>query len=331
MDACSNVRDLAHVAELLHAGDRYMIVPHVQPDPDAYGAAFGLALLLEGLGKTTYVYSDEPVPVGCAFLTAYHAIHQEFPADVDQWTTIFVDGGERKRQPAPVRTRDVWLNLDHHEGNDLHATWIFSDTGAAATSEIVARLNAHLGAEMTAAAASCLYSGILFDTRSAFVTDRCTPSLYRLVADLVAAGAKPDQLNRDMNEQMSMGDFRLYGAALSHLRTAMGGRIVYTGLTRAMFDESGGTDQAMEMLTLNLPKVAGGEVYILFRELVDGSVKISLRSKGRVHVNEVAKLFEGGGHKYAAGARSSKGMAEAQADLIAACEVAIGKQLGVVS
>lgn len=328
MDPCSNVRDLAHVAELLRSRDRFVIVPHVQPDPDAYGSAFGLALLLEGLGKTTHVYHDEPVPVGCQFLTAYHPVHDTFPPDLDQWAIIFVDGGERKRQPEPVRDLPVWLNLDHHEGNDLHATWVYSDTGAAATSEIVARLNDALGAPLTAAAASCLYAGILFDTRSGFITDRCTAALYRLVADLVAAGAKPDAVNRAMNEQMSMGDFRLYGAALAGLRTAMDGKVVYTGLSRAMFVETGGTDQAMEMLTLNLPKIAGGEIFALFRELEDGTIKVSLRSKGRVAVNAVAKQFEGGGHRFAAGARSRKGMAEAQADLIAACEAAITEALG---
>ena len=56
MDAVSTVRDLDHVASLLVANDRYLIVPHVAPDPDAYGSTCALALMLRQLGKTVVLY-----------------------------------------------------------------------------------------------------------------------------------------------------------------------------------------------------------------------------------------------------------------------------------
>jgi phosphoesterase RecJ-like protein len=185
---------------------------------------------------------------------------------------------------------------------------------------VIARLVGPLGIELTEPIASCLFTGMLFDTRNGFITDKCDQELFETVGRLVAAGARPDQLNRQMNEQMSMADFKLYGEALSGISTAMGGQIVYVTLTRAMMDAAGGGDQAMEMLTLNLPKIAGGEIYLLFKEASDGSIKVSLRSKGRLAVNEVAKRFNGGGHKFAAGARFQLPMAEAVKTLIAACE-----------
>lgn len=327
MDTVSTVRDLAHVAELLRSHDRYVIVPHVAPDPDAFGAACGLAVLLSRLGKTVKVYTDEEIPHNCQFLNGYFPIDNTLPEPTG-WKLIFVDGGDQRREPAPVRGWSTWMNLDHHLENGEFAEWIYVDTKAAASSLIIARLAAALGVPLDEASASCLFTGLLFDTRGGFITDKCTPEVFEIVGRLVEAGARPDHLNRLLNEQMSMGDFRLYGEALAKLATAFEGRIVYTYLTRAMIAETGGTEQAMEMLTLNLPKIAGGEVYLLFKETEEGPIKISLRSKGRLAVNAIAKQFDGGGHKFASGAKVDLPMPAAIAAVVAASEKAVREELG---
>lgn len=326
MDSVSNVRDVAHLAELLRENDNYLIVPHVAPDPDAFGAACGLAVLLKRLGKTVKVYTDEVIPDNCQFLNDYFPISHELPAP-ENVKLIFVDGGELHRAPAPVREWQHWMNIDHHMGNGLFATWIYVDTAAAASSLLVARLADPLGVGLDTASASCLFTGLLFDTRNGFITDKCTPEVFHTVGRFVEAGARPDHLNRLLNEQMSMGDFRLYGEALARLGTAANGKVVYTHLTRAMVEETGGGDQAMEMLTLNLPKIAGGEIFLLLKESADGLIKISLRSKGRMNVNEVAKQFNGGGHKFASGAKFTGSMEDAIKALVAASEKAVAEEL----
>lgn len=328
MDAVSNVRDLSHIAELLKANDHYVIVPHVAPDPDAFGAACGLALVLDRLGKQVTVYTDEAVEANYRFLGEYFPISHDLPDPAGK-KLIFVDGGEHKRMPAPVREWQTFMNIDHHLENGQFAEWIYVDTAAAATSLLVARIAEAAGVALDEAIASCLFTGLLFDTRNGFITDKCTPEVYHTVGRLVEAGARPDHLNRLLNEQMTMGDFRLYGEALAGLKTALDGKIVYTALTRAMLEETGGSDQAMEMLTLNLPKIAGGEIYVLFKESESGQIKVSLRSKGRLAVNEVAKQFNGGGHKFAAGAKFDLPMAEAVKTLITACEAAVRQELSL--
>lgn len=330
MDAVSNVRGLAHVAELLKEHDRYLIVPHVQPDPDAFGSTIGLACLLRKLGKTAIVFSDEAMPVNCRFLADYHPVTETLPADAADWKLVFLDGGERGRQLQTVRDWPTWMNIDHHQDNGRYAEHVYVDTLSASTSSIVADLAEHLGVALDEASASSLYVGVLFDTRGGFITDRCTGDLYRTVARLVDAGARPDVLNQRLNEQLAFNDFQLYGAALAQLRTSADGKIVYTALTRAMMEATGGGDQAMELLTLHLPKIAGGEVYLLFKESEPGKIKVSLRSKGRVEVNQVAKRYGGGGHKFAAGARFEKPLEEAIAELVPACEEAVRAQLAAV-
>ncbi|MEB3196687.1 MAG: bifunctional oligoribonuclease/PAP phosphatase NrnA [Candidatus Sericytochromatia bacterium] len=331
MDAVSNVRDLAHVAELLKAHDRYLIVPHTAPDPDAFGSTCGLARLLTRMGKQVTLFCDEPVPESCRFLTRWFPVVDRPPTDAADWRLVFLDGGERHRQIASVREWPTWMNLDHHLDNGRFAEWIYVDTEAAATSLIVAQLQPHLDVPLDAETASCLFTGILFDTRGAFVTDRCDGALFRTVANLVEAGARPDQINRELHEQLSRTDLQVFGEALTGLQTSLGGRIVYACLTAEMLKGGEGSDQAVELLTQQLPRVRGGEVYLLFKESEEGRIKVSLRSKGNVPVNTLAKQFGGGGHRYASGARFEATMEQALARLLPACEAAVQAHLASLS
>jgi phosphoesterase RecJ-like protein len=55
---------------------------------------------------------------------------------------------------------------------------------------------------------------------------------------------------------------------------------------------------------VDLPRsIRGVEISILYMELPDGRFKLSLRSKGTVNVERVARAFGGGGHINAAGCR----------------------------
>jgi phosphoesterase RecJ-like protein len=114
------------------------------------------------------------------------------------------------------------------------------------------------------------------------------------------------------------------------METRLDGQVVYTCLTLEMQEAATDSDQAMELVTQHLPRIQGGEVYVLFKEAEKELVKVSLRSKGRIAVNEIAKQFGGGGHKFASGLRIRAPLAEAMAQLLPACERAVREQLSGV-
>lgn len=323
MDKVSTVRGLDHVAELLKAHDKFMVVPHVQPDADAYGATVALSLMLQSLGKDVVRHSDEPVPFNCGFLNALDPVLHELPADHGERLMIFCDGGEKHRAPKSVRHLDCWMNLDHHEGNDSWATHVYSDTEAAATSLIVQQLAVPLGVTLNAAMGTALFAGLLFDTRGGFITDRCTPEVFQAAAACVAAGAKPDHVNRELNERLAFPEAQLYGAALGRARLAAGGKLVMVAVTKAESDAAGGGDAAFELLTQHLPKIDGGEIFVLLRERHPQEVKLSFRSKGRLTVLDLAKRFNGGGHAFAAGGRFDGDLEQAQAAIAEAAEAVL--------
>ena len=99
--------------------------------------------------------------------------------------------------------------------------------------------------------------------------------------------------------------------ALSHLKYECDGKLAWFVLTSEMFEKH----QACRWDTEGFPELSrtikGVEVSLMFTELSDNEIKISLRSKGKIIINTVAQMFGGGGHNFAAGARINKSLHDA--------------------
>ena len=72
-----------------------------------------------------------------------------------------------------------------------------------------------------------------------------------------------------------------------------------------------------------LRSIAGVEVVAMLKERFDGAVKCSLRARGQVDVQAIARLFGGGGHTKAAGATLELPLAEAERALEQAVDQAL--------
>jgi phosphoesterase RecJ-like protein len=77
--------------------------------------------------------------------------------------------------------------------------------------------------------------------------------------------------------------------------------------------------------------IEGVRMALLFRELSQGRIKVSLRSVGQVDVAAFAKAFGGGGHTKAAGLSLAGSLAEVQSTVLSAARAylaANGKRHG---
>ena len=105
--------------------------------------------------------------------------------------------------------------------------------------------------------------------------------------------------------------------ALSSLRTELNGKVSVLVLTKEMLNECGATIEDCDGLVEEARGIEGTVIAVLLRELDDGW-KISLRSKiGKYDVNSIAMLFGGGGHKNAAGFKTSGSITEIESAVIA--------------
>jgi phosphoesterase RecJ-like protein len=176
-------------------------------------------------------------------------------------------------------------------------------------------------------AASCLLVGLATDT-GGFRFSNATPRAHFAAAALIEEGASPELVSRWVYESQSEGSVRLLGRMLATLELTAGGKVASAFLTREMFSAAGAVGGDSENI-VDVPRsIAGVEAVALLREVGEGEWKVSLRSRGDVDVQSVARRHGGGGHRNAAGCRASGDLAAARElfvrELVAALDAADG-------
>ena len=92
---------------------------------------------------------------------------------------------------------------------------------------------------------------------------------------------------------------RLLGAALSALQRE--GPLVWIWATQEQMERTCAIEEDCEGIVNYALSIGDAEVAVFFRELPNGRFRVSLRSKGRMDVSEIAEEFGGGGHACASG------------------------------
>jgi phosphoesterase RecJ-like protein len=158
-----------------------------------------------------------------------------------------------------------------------------------------------LGVELSPEIARAAFVALATDT-GWFRFASTSSETLRLAARLVAAGAVPDQLYRQLYEHETLARLQLIGRTMARARTELGGRLIYTWIERADFEATGAVPSDTEdVINLTL-SVGGTEVAVILAEQTGGGFKISFRSRCQLDCSRVAERFGGGGHKAAAGA-----------------------------
>ncbi|MEL7060808.1 MAG: bifunctional oligoribonuclease/PAP phosphatase NrnA [Acidobacteriota bacterium] len=292
--------------ELLERGQRFVITSHLNPDGDAVGTSLGMARLLRARGRDTRVWLHDPPPPIFAPLDGFDAIHvgPEAPAWLgDRDTAIFFECPTLDRNGLARHLEQlVMLNIDHHLGNSMYGTVNWVEPEAPAVGEMTWRLAEALGVGLDAHTADALYLALETDT-GGFRFGNATPQAFEAAAGLVRAGASPERVSQWIHESRSPAALRLLGETLSSLELHREGSIATVWIDRSMFERTGAVPSDTEGLVDYPRSVRGVDAVAFFRELPDGGVKGSLRSRGAIDVESVARAEGGGGHRNAAGFR----------------------------
>ncbi|MCZ6507594.1 MAG: bifunctional oligoribonuclease/PAP phosphatase NrnA, partial [Acidobacteria bacterium] len=215
------------------------------------------------------------------------------------------------------------INLDHHLGNELYGESNWVDTGAPALGEMIYRLAGALGVAVDAATATGLYTAVMTDT-GGFRFANTTAETFKVAAALVRDGARPEQVSQWVYESQSEATVRLLGEMLHSLELHHGGRIATVALLDEMFERAGATAADAEDLVDHPRSIAGVDAVALLRQLGPGRFKGSLRSRGDVDVEVIARSYGGGGHKNAAGFEATGAVEDLTAALVESLRDALG-------
>ena len=317
--------------EIVRRCRRFVLTTHVRPDGDALGSELAMAGILEALGKDVLVCNAFAVPPNLRFLDPGHKLKQlgvdvsaEQLADYEVLIVLDTTAWAQLGEMGDVirNTRAVKLVLDHHvSGDDLGAE-LFKDTDAEATGRLVVEAADQLGVKLTPEIARAAFVALTTDT-GWFRFSSTTAETFRLAGRLVAAGAAPDQLYKQLYENDTHARLQLIGRALGHAQTELGGRLIHTWLDQSDFAATGALPSDSEDIINMMLSVGGTEAAVILVEQAGGGSKISLRSRCQVDCSRVAELFGGGGHKKAAGAFLDEPLESARTKILDAVRAAM--------
>lgn len=312
--------NLKKIIQRINQQDSFVITAHENPDGDSLGSLLALTLALQKIGKNAVPCVPDNIPEKYTFLPGCEKIRKTVPADV-KGDLIVLDCNELMRTGEyldMVSARfPVKINIDHHQGKSDFADLDYHDPEACATGELVAILLKEMGVELDKQIATNLYAAITTDTGS-FAYKSTRPLTHKIAADLLATGIDQSEISEKVFQMRSFAELRLIGQSLMHLEKGWNGKAAWISLTDEMIYYNG-----MELDTEGIVNYAryiyGVEIGILFKQIDDRKVKVSFRTSQNIRADLLAGLFQGGGHKQAAGCTVSGSLEKVKEAVL--CEV----------
>jgi phosphoesterase RecJ-like protein len=199
----------------------------------------------------------------------------------------------------------------------------YVDASAAATGELVFELAIANGWPLTQAAARGLYVAILTDT-GGFRFSNTQPRTLRIAAELLETGLDPERIYLDVYARAPEGRPRLFAEALQTLVVEPDYGLAWVTVPPGAIERLGVSSDDLDGVVEFPRSIDGVRMALLFREVSQGRIKVSLRSVGSVDVAAFAKEFGGGGHTKAAGLALQGSLADVQHAVLTAARSYLG-------
>jgi phosphoesterase RecJ-like protein len=311
--------------ELLSSPSKILITTHHKPDADALGSSLALRGYLLKKGHTVSVVTPTDYPAFLNWMSGNDEViifeGNEAKANklCEEADIIFcLDFNALSRinkfGESVRKAKAKKVLIDHHLEPENFADFSFSDINSAATAQLVYEIITNLGDNklIDIPIGECIYAGIMTDTGS-FRHPSTNKQVHLITAELIDKGVNTSRVHQLIYDNNTETRLRFLGFALSEklvvLKEFHTAYMTLNGNELSRFDSKTGDTEGLVNYALSISGVTMAAVII---ERPDG-IKMSFRSNGEFSVNDFArKHFEGGGHKNAAGGRSSLSLKETE-------------------
>lgn len=310
-------KEFIRLRQFIAKSKNIVLTTHLTPDGDAIGCELAMYSYLKAKKKNVSIINHSVTPDNLIFLDQKKIINvfskQKTKNEqlINKADIIFIlDTNEYSR----INSLEQYLKeakakkicIDHHLGIEKNSfDLIISKIEYPATSQIIYEFLINEGKKyITPFVATALYTGIMTDTGS-FRYPRTDEKTFLICADLIKKGADPVYIYDKAYCNIAAGKVKLLSRFINSFTFHFNGTVIIGKVTRKDFCDFHSDVQDVEGFStflMNIKNVKAGFVLV---ELKD-TIKMSFRSKGNIPINEFAKLYEGGGHKNAAGATVPK-------------------------
>ena len=290
------------IANELKGINTVAIAGHVRPDGDCVGSCMGLYLYL----KENYpdiaadVYLEQP-GAQFSFLSCFKDIKTVYEPGKVYDLLITLDVSDKNRigvAEEAYETAKKRVCIDHHISNRGLGDVNEIRPDASSTCEVLYTLLEE--EKVSKAVAEAIYTGMVHDT-GVFQYSCTSPETMRIAAKLMEKGIPFTKIVEESFYEKTYVQNQILGRCLMESILLMDGKCVIGVVKKKMMDFYHVEPKDLDGIVQQLRIIKGVEVAIFIYEVKPQEFKVSLRSKGKVNVNEVASYFGGGGHVLAAG------------------------------
>ncbi len=295
------------ITKFLQKNNNFLIVCHERPDGDALGSTFALLNCLRENGKRATAYLPEDIPTSYIDFVPgdYRAeIGLLEVSDFDNIVCLDIANSARAGLGGKYKLNDVSvqkINIDHHPDNGLFGDLNLIMPDCASTSQILFKLLAEAGFEISAKTATLLMLALVADSGCFRFANTDTDAMLD-ASKLLALGADHQKIINSMffSKPLSYIHFESE-LLLNHLKKGCDGRFAYIDVPRSLREKYGIDSRNSENLIECVRAINNMDVVALLNKC-DTGYKVSLRSKNaKYSVGSVARKLGGGGHELAAG------------------------------
>lgn len=290
------------IANELKGINTVAIAGHVRPDGDCVCSCMGLYLYL----KENYpdiaadVYLEQP-GAQFSFLSCFEEIKTVYQTGKVYDLLITLDVSDKNRigvAEEAYETAKKRVCIDHHISNRGLGDVNEIRPDASSTCEVLYTLLEE--EKVSKAVAEAIYTGMVHDT-GVFQYSCTSPETMRIAAKLMEKGIPFTKIVEESFYEKTYVQNQILGRCLMESILLMDGKCVIGVVKKKMMDFYHVEPKDLDGIVQQLRIIKGVEVAIFIYEVKPQEFKVSLRSKGKVNVNEVASYFGGGGHVLAAG------------------------------
>lgn len=291
------------IIQTIQKYNNFLILSHVNPDPDALCSQLAVLAYLKSIGKKATAVVEAKIPERFLFFPGARSVKvlsERMKASYD--CVIILDCGDRARCGKSERLiGDAHvINIDHHITNKDFGYLNWVDSKASSTCEMIFTLLAEVKFKLTNAMALNLYAGIMTDTGS-FRFENTTPKTHAIAAQLRVYKFSATDLYRRLYESIPLSDVLYFTKVINGFEALYQNRVACVRLPKRVVDKFSENFDLRDAIFKFLRSIDGMEVFIILTEKSKKCTRVNFRSSGRVNVAKIANQFSGGGHKNASG------------------------------
>lgn len=284
--------------ECIEKSKKIAIISHVSPDADALCSSFALKNIIKNNFDYKYVDVFIDGPIGSLYqpILRDEVLNPTPYNSYDLAIVLDCPTIERTGSYAElIKATPTIINIDHHETNVKFGTKNYVASKASSTCELVYLIAKSSGYELNNLIAKELYQGIITDT-NCFTANTVNQRMHKVVSELLSYKFDNEAIKQYYFSNNSRAKTKLLSKALLSMKFYQNEKFTTMKIPNDIFTKFGATfEDTLGIIDQGI-NVAGTEVSAILIEKEPQQIYVSLRSKGRVDVSEIAKKFNGGGN-----------------------------------